>query len=113
MDADNQAFEAEFQEKQQSSLNDAENRNMWISEWDQPHEVTTRDPAPAHPNVNVFDYQVQSFDGEPGAGGPEMQEKGGGLLSQSHGIAPVQAPVQESDSGSAMLPDFHEPKGTE
>lgn len=112
MDADNQAFEAEFQEKQQSSLYPAGNQNMWNFDWDQPHEITTRAPAPAHPNVNVFDYQVQSFDSEPSVGGPEMQEKGGGLLSQSHGLAPVQAPVQASDP-DAMLPDVHEPKGTE
>ena len=113
MDADNQAFEAEFQLKQQSNLNPAGNQDMWNFDWDQPHEVTTRAPAPAHPSVNVFDYQVQSFDSEPEVGGPEMQERRGGLLSQSHGLAPVQAPVQQSDPDTTMLPDVRKPKGTE
>ena len=85
---------------------------MWNLDWGQPHEVTTRAPAPSHANVNVFDYQVQSFDSEPDVGVPEMQEKGGGLLSQRHGFAPAQAPVQASDP-DALLPDVHEPEGTE
>lgn len=79
MDADNQAFETELQEAraQQQSAAAAQSQGA----------TTSQDPT--HPKVNVFDYQVASFENEADPVGPEMQEKGGGFLRQSHGfVAP-------------------------
>lgn len=56
--------------------------------------------------MNVFDYQVASFDNEADPVGPEMQEKGGGFLSQSHGFA---APPM-SDPGGTGSNDADESK---
>lgn len=97
MDADNQVFEAEFQEtkrEQQSNLNAAENQTQ---------EVTTSQ-NPAHPKINVFDYQVTSFDNDNDSQEPEMQERGGNLLNQSHKFTPVLGP----DAGSRRFNDGNE-----
>lgn len=77
MDADNQAFEAELQEAraQQQSTAAAQSQDA----------TTSQDPT--RPKVNVFDYQVASFENEADPVGPEMQEKGGGFLGQSHRFA--------------------------
>jgi hypothetical protein len=55
-------------------------------------QENTTSTADSVPNVNVFDYQVSSFDE---AGGPsqEMQERGGhAQLGQSSTVRPVQYP---------------------
>lgn len=97
MDADNQAFETEFQEakrEQQSNSNAAENQ---IQE-------ATISQDPAHPTINVFDYQVTSFDNDNDSQEPEMQERGGSLLNRSHKFTPVPGP----DAGSRRLNDGNE-----
>lgn len=68
------------------------------------HYVLTNEQEPlnqqedrATPNVNVFDYQVPSFDEGLGRG-QEMEERGGRpLLSRSSTAGPVQ-PSQNADA---------------
>ncbi|KAL4737729.1 hypothetical protein BDV11DRAFT_191176 [Aspergillus similis] len=87
---DNAAFEKELQEWE----NTADTRQNADTEWEQ-----TVGSRPAYPSpsigqedmpaskVNVFDYQVASFDDDP-AEGQEMQERGGRpLLGQSTSLA--------------------------
>lgn len=85
MDADNQAFEAELQEaraQQQLTSNGPTDASAQT-------QAATTSQDPTSPKVNVFDYQVSSFENEVDPVGLEMQEKGGGLLSQSHNfVAP-------------------------
>lgn len=59
--------------------------------------------------MNVFDYQVTSFDSDMDLDAPEMQEKGGGLLSQTHKFAPVQG----NDNNNLALNDPGEHKTVE
>lgn len=59
--------------------------------------------------MNVFDYQVKSFDSDMDLGSPEMQEKGGGLLSQTHKFKPVQG----NDNNNLALNDSGEQKTME
>jgi hypothetical protein len=60
------------------------------SDWQQ-QALSNESAAPEDrcpgPNVNVFDYQVSSFDGETTNRGQEMQEiDGKGLLAQQSGL---------------------------
>ncbi|GLA24416.1 hypothetical protein AnigIFM63326_000463 [Aspergillus niger] len=89
---DNQAFEAECQEADSTrTQSDRQNRALSASEpLNQQEDRTT-------PNVNVFDYQVPSFDEGLGRG-QEMEERGGRpLLSRSSTAGPVQ-PSQNADA---------------
>lgn len=54
----------------------------------------------------MFDYQVTSFDSDMDLDAPEMQEKGGGLLSQTHKFTPVQG----NDNNNLALNDSGEQK---
>lgn len=88
MDGDNQAFGAEFKEAKREQLNSNAAEN-------QPQEMTTSQD-PTRPKINVFDYQVTSFDNDNDSQEPEMQERGGSLLNQTHKFTPVPGP----DAGS-------------
>ncbi|GKZ28622.1 hypothetical protein AbraIFM66950_010304 [Aspergillus brasiliensis] len=89
---DNQAFEAECQEADSTrTQSDRQNRALSASEPLNQQEGSTT------PNVNVFDYQVPSFDEGLGRG-QEMEERGGRpLLSRSSTAGPVQ-PSQDADA---------------
>lgn len=100
MNIDNQAFEAEIQEANQNA-GTQQDVSMDQSQ-DQEGENSRSD-------VNVFDYQVTSFDNDMDLDAPEMQEKGGGLLSQTHKFTPVQGDQHDSLS----LHDPGEQKATE
>ncbi|KAL4916849.1 hypothetical protein BDW62DRAFT_185422 [Aspergillus aurantiobrunneus] len=100
VNADNAAFTAELQEWENTA---ATRQGMADDEWEQ-----TVDSRPAYPSpsinqefsesvpaskVNVFDYQVASFDDDSGEQGQEMQERGGKPL-----LGHAQPPRQETDS---------------
>ncbi|KAL2818413.1 ubiquitin interaction motif protein [Aspergillus cavernicola] len=96
VNADNAAFEAELQEWEATATTTEDTINAaqgaLDEEWGQPIGSRPAYPSPtineeghledlAASKVNVFDYQVSSFDDEPGQ---EMQERGGrSLLGQS------------------------------
>ena len=100
MDVDNQAFEEEIQEARQDYGNQ-QDVSMDQSQ--------TRKEGDTPPDFNVFDYQVTSFDSDMDVDAPEMQEKGGGLLSKTHKFKPVQGGEQDS----LRLNDPEEQKATE
>lgn len=80
MNIDNQAFEEEIQEASQTFGNQ-QDVSMEQSQ--------NREGDNSRSDVNVFDYQVTSFDSDMDVDAPEMQEKGGSLLRQAH-FKPVQ-----------------------
>ncbi|BCS12273.1 hypothetical protein ALUC_50319A [Aspergillus luchuensis] len=89
---DNQAFEAECQEADSTRTQSGrQNRALSAS------EPLSQQEGRTTPNVNVFDYQVPSFDEGVGRG-QEMEERGGRpLLSRSSTAGPVQ-PSQNADA---------------
>ncbi|KAB8274833.1 hypothetical protein BDV30DRAFT_225461 [Aspergillus minisclerotigenes] len=98
INADNAAFDTEF--KQQESAGDAAGRQNEDSssatrqdentEMNELAQDGQRGTTSAAANVNVFDYQVSSFD-DAADSSPEMQERGGrALLGQSSTADPVQ-----------------------
>lgn len=100
MNIDNQAFAAEIQEANQHSSNPQD------VAMDQSQD---REGENSQSDVNVFDYQVTSFDSDMDLDAPEMREKGGGLLSQTHKFTPV----QEEQHDSLSLNDPGEQKTAE
>ncbi|KAL2868182.1 uncharacterized protein BJX67DRAFT_63234 [Aspergillus lucknowensis] len=98
--ADNVAFDAELQEWQNSA---STRQDVEENEWEQ-----AIGPRPAYPspsigeegaagdlaarNINVFDYQVSSFDDESTDPGQEMQERGGRPLLGQGVVQPGQQP---------------------
>ncbi|KAF4233825.1 hypothetical protein CNMCM6805_009042 [Aspergillus fumigatiaffinis] len=83
VDADNQAFEAEFDEAAAGDPMEGQisNANAVSGEGESPsrvvgqdHQLATSDPS-ASRKVNVFDYEIPSFDDEMEPG-QEMQERG-------------------------------------
>ncbi|RAL02071.1 uncharacterized protein BO80DRAFT_38367 [Aspergillus ibericus CBS 121593] len=100
---DNQAFEAECEEAGGTKIQtDRQNPALSASEpLDQQQDRATQ-------NVNVFDYQVPSFDEGLGRG-QEMEERSGRpLLSRSS----TAGPVQPSQSDDAMWDQVDEEKAT-
>ncbi|PYH95322.1 ubiquitin interaction motif protein [Aspergillus ellipticus CBS 707.79] len=92
---DNQAFEAECQEAE-GARNETEHQTPELNA----SEPQDQQPTDTTQNVNVFDYQVPSFDESSGQRqGQEMEERGGGrpLLSRSSTAGPVQ-PSQNADA---------------
>lgn len=76
-------------------MSQTENLEQWsdtVGEpgWDQQIPNNANAPAKEHsstPDVNVFDYEVTSFDEEAANHGQEMQEVGGkALLTQQPGL---------------------------
>ncbi|RHZ63892.1 uncharacterized protein CDV56_105571 [Aspergillus thermomutatus] len=96
VDADNRAFEAEFDERaagdpmegQISNANASFGEGESLSRLErQDHPLATSDPS-ASRKVNVFDYEIPSFDDETDSG-QEMQERGRpGLLSAAGAVQP-------------------------
>lgn len=100
VNADNAAFAKELQEWENSAATRQQNQTTAGEEWD--HTINSRPPYPSPSTqqvptegipaskVNVFDYQVASFDdvstaeGQGQGQGQEMQERGGKpLLGQA------------------------------
>jgi hypothetical protein len=96
VDADNRAFEAEFDENAagdpmegqisnaNASLGDGESLSRLEGA---DHKTATSEP-PASSKVNVFDYEIPCFDDEMESG-QEMQERGRpGLLTAAGAVQP-------------------------
>ena len=81
MNADNRAFEAEFSDQ---PVGTGESTAMTTDDReDEKHQTSSAVPTAENiQKVNVFDYQVQSFEDD--RSGQEMQERGRPLLSGSH-----------------------------
>lgn len=102
MDVDNQAFEAEFDEAAvgDSMEGQISNANAASGELESPshlegqdHQLATSDPSVSR-KVNVFDYEIPSFDDEMESS-QEMQERGRpGLLSTAGAAQPSRTMTQ-------------------
>ncbi|GIK00268.1 hypothetical protein Aspvir_004288 [Aspergillus viridinutans] len=96
VNADNQAFEAEFDEAAAGDPMEGQisNANTASGEGESPsrlegqgHQLAASDPS-ASRKVNVFDYEIPSFDDEMESG-QEMQERGRpGILSAAGAVQP-------------------------
>lgn len=78
MKADNQAFQAELEAAERGSQAESNSNNPSYPEEQQ--GGASGDRHLSFEKVNVFDYEVSSFDEEPSSRGQEMQETGGGEL---------------------------------
>lgn len=102
VDVDNQAFEAEFDEAAvgDSMEGQISNANAASGELESPshlegqdHQLATSDPSVSR-KVNVFDYEIPSFDDEMESS-QEMQERGRpGLLSTAGAAQPSRTMTQ-------------------
>jgi hypothetical protein len=99
VNADNLAFQAELTDTDQiSQTEDLEQWSETVGDPEQKQLTPSNTNAPtgersSTPDVNVFDYEVTSFDEEAANQGPEMQEVGGKvLLTQQPGL------IEKSDS---------------
>ncbi|KAI9929947.1 hypothetical protein ASPWEDRAFT_23675 [Aspergillus wentii DTO 134E9] len=102
VDIDNRSFEAEFQDAEDFGHQGEGGNSQDVGSTNPDQGLPKAGPeVPPRPNVNVFDYEVRSFDDEEKSG-QEMEERtGGGLLSHG-GMTATGQP-----SGSAG-PDWDE-----
>lgn len=114
MDLDNKCFEDESQDKVVALPSVGEENPNWKAyentSWEDYAPGSYPNPTmrgPGQQNVNVFDYEVSSFDDDKPA--QEMQEKGGpSLLSQSSTSQPqtsMDTSWDEVDDSSGVTSD--------